>query len=218
MSQIIQGDALEELKKLADKSIELIITDPPYGLGIDKALHKVAGTQYGKAAAKKKDYGFSDWDNSIPTAEVFNEMFRVSKNQIIFGGNYFTDFLPPSRCWVTWDKRTHEKYNNDFADCEMVWTSFDKPSRIIRFLWSGMMQGDMKNKEKRLHPTQKPQFIMSEIIKRFAKPGDTILDPFAGSGSTLLAAKNLGYEYIGIELESRYIEIAKTRLAETNRA
>lgn len=211
-NQIILGDCLEELRKLPDNCIDVVITDPPYGLGMDALSYHRRNKRYGNAKAFTTDYGNTNWDTSIPSQEIFDEIRRISKHQIIFGGNFFATSLPPSRCWLTWDKRTDDKYNNNFADCELIYTSFNKPSRMIRFLWNGMIQGDMKNKEKRYHPTQRPQVVMRWIIEKYTHPNDLILDPFAGSGSTLLACKNLGRRYIGIENESRYVEIARARL------
>jgi site-specific DNA-methyltransferase (adenine-specific) len=134
--------------------------------------------------AYRNDYSNhpTKWDEKGLTEQYFKEIQRISKNQIIFGANHFANILPNSRCWLVWDKRTDKKYNNDFADCELIWTSFNKPSRMIRFLWSGMLQGDMKNKEKRIHPTQKPVIVMREIIEKFTNENDLVLDPFLGGG------------------------------------
>jgi len=210
LNKVIQCDCLEVMKTLPDNSVDLILTDPPYGIDIGKMnfTNSIIG-----GVAKRNNYkGISDWDKFTPSKEYFDEMIRVSKKQVIFGGNYFADKLPPSGQWVVWDKRVEDKYSNDFADCELAWTSENKPSRIIRFLWSGMMQGDMKNKEVRFHPTQKPLFVIKKIIDMFSEENDTILDPFLGSGTTAIACKNLHRNFIGIEISEKYCKIARDRL------
>lgn len=206
LNKIIVGDCLEVMKGMPDKSVDLIITDPPYGIG------EVDGTNKTRSKlAISKDYGVKDWDNVIPSKEYFREMFRVSKNQIIFGGNYFVEYLKNSSCWLVWDK---DNGDNDFADCELVWTSFKSAVRKVKFRWHGMLQEDMKNKETRYHPTQKPVGVMKWIISKYSKESDLILDPFLGSGSTAVACKELGRKYIGIELDPQYIKIANNRLAQ----
>ena len=204
------ADCLGFMKTLPDNSVDLVLTDPPYGIDIGKMsfTNSIIG-----GVAKRNNYkGISDWDKFTPSKEYFDEMIRISKKQVIFGGNYFADKLPPSGQWVVWDKRVEDKYSNDFADCELAWTSENKPSRIIRFLWSGMMQGDMKNKEVRFHPTQKPLFVIKKIIDMFSEENDTILDPFLGSGTTAIACKNLHRNFIGIEISEKYCKIARDRL------
>ena len=208
MSEIIHGDCLEEMKKMADDSFDLIITDPPYGIGADKNTR--ANKQHGQAKAPSKDYGLGDWDSKVPSQEYFDEIMRVSKSQIIFGGNYFN--LPPSSCWLVWDK---DNGKSDFADCELVWTSFSSAVRKIRYRWQGMLQENMKYKDYRQHPTQKPVAVMRWIIENYSSKDSTILDPFMGSGTTLVAAKQLGREAVGIEISEKYCEIARKKLAET---
>lgn len=211
-NKVICGDCLQIMKDIPDKSIDLCLTDPPYGINIGKMGFTTSGNiQVGKA--KRNDYrGLCDWDKFTPTKKHFNEIIRISKNQIIFGGNYFTDKLPVSGCWIVWDKKVEEKYSNDFADCEMAWTSFSKPSRIIRFLWSGMLQGNMKDKEIRFHPTQKPQEVIKRILSIYSNENDLILDPFLGSGTTTAACQELNRNFIGIEISEKYCEIARNRL------
>ena len=165
---------------------------------------KKSRTKLGKA----KDYGSLDWDNQIPSKEYFNEMRRISKNQIIFGGNYFAEHLANSPCWIVWDKDN----TGDFADCELAWTSFKTAVRKFTHRWNGMIQHDMKNKDYRYHPTQKPLRLMRWCLSKYAKEGDTILDPFMGSGTTLRAAKDLGFDCVGIEINPDYVKIAQDRL------
>lgn len=203
-NKIYQGDCLELLKELEDNSVDLIITDPPYGINI-ASDGKVGGDNLGEA----KDYGECDWDKSIPSAECFKEMFRVAKNLIIFGGNYMTEFLPPSSCWVVWDKDN----TGNFADCELAWTSFKKAVRKFKYRWNGMLQEEMGlYKDKREHPTQKPVALGRWLLEKFAKDGDLILDPFAGSGSFLVASKQKGFNFIGFEISEEYCKIARKRL------
>jgi DNA modification methylase len=193
MNQIIQGDCLEVMKSLPDKSIDLIVTDPPYGLG-----KKMKGGSWGVTATENKV--MLEWDAFIPTKEYFDEMIRISKNQIIWGGNYYG--LPPSRCWLAWIKPNFPSA----SDFELAWTSFDKTSKMFR---------ESRNPDgKRQHPTQKPISLMEWCIEKYSKEGDTILDPFAGSGTTGVACKNLNRNYILIEKEPEYIEIIKKRLGE----
>lgn len=200
---------------LHSESVDLVLTDPPYGIGINEMNFVTGGrVKHRGPVAFNSDFSQLDtsWDSSPITEESISQIIRVSKNQIIFGGNFIADKLRPSRCWVIWDKKGSDKYQNDFADCELAWTSFDRPSRIIRYLWSGMLQEDMSNKEKRFHPTQKPVAVVSKIIEWFSKTGDTILDPFLGSGTTAIACAKLNRNCIGVEINPEYVEIAKTRL------
>jgi len=154
----------------------------------------------------------TQWDDKIPSIEIFDELNRISKNQIIFGGNYFTEILPPSSAWLIWDKRVEDKYSNDFADCEMAWTSYKKPAKIYRFLYSGMRQQDMKNKDKRYHPTQKPSELFKNIVRDYSQDNFKVFDPFLGSGTTAIACKSLGLDWCGCELEEDYVAIANKRL------
>jgi len=198
------------MRKLPDKSINLIVTDPPYGIGINKMNFTISRKG---GLARRGDYkGKADWDKRL-AKEYFDEMFRVSKNQVIFGGNYYTDVLPPTRCWLVWDKKVKDKYSNDFADAELIWTSFDKNVRVIRWLWHGMIQQDMKNKEKRYHPTQKPVAVVRKILEMFSNRYDIILDPFIGSGSTAVACVELGRFFLGFEIDPRWVSIAEKRLS-----
>mgnify|MGYP001462585327 FL=1 len=216
IDQIYCGDCLELMKELPDKSIDLVLTDPPYGIQVARrgsisTTSRVGfgGGRFGrKNRVSPKKHVPPTWDNSPPSPEYFAEIFRVSKNQIIFGGNYFG--LPPSPCWIVWDK---DNGTNDFADCELAWTSFKTSIRKFKYRWNGMLQEDMKHKEKRYHPTQKPVKLFMQILQKYSSPGDLVLDPFLGSGTTAIACRKLNMHYIGIEREPEYIEIARKRLA-----
>jgi site-specific DNA-methyltransferase (adenine-specific) len=193
------------MKDIPDKSIDLVLTDPPYGIGETNKKNSSRG-----CLAKTTDFGEYSWDSNRPDKKYFDEIIRVSKNQIIFGGNYFIDFLHPSNCWIVWDK---DNGATDFADCELAWTSFGSAVRKIKWKWQGMLQQAGVKKEKRVHPTQKPVGVMAWILEHYSKEGETILDPFMGSGTTGVACKKLNRDFIGIELDADYFKIASDRIA-----
>jgi DNA modification methylase len=208
---IYHGDCRELLPRL---SADLICTDPPYGLGAARrafggagVVRHMSGLLAGKAVLKR-DYGDSDWDDEPAPGWVIHLMRDVSKFQIIWGGNYFP--LPEARCWLLWDKL---RGDTDYADGEMAWTNLDKAVRIIRHRWNGFLQ-EPGCEEERWHPTQKPLNVMQWAIQQVNGECHTILDPYMGSGTTLLAAKNLGKTAIGIEREEKYCEIAAKRLSQ----
>jgi DNA modification methylase len=204
---IFHGDCREILPHLS--KVDLLLTDPPYGIGSDRNLR--ANQQHGNAKTASKDYGAGCWDSVIPPAWMFGLMVEHSRFQIIWGGNYFP--LPPSKCWLVWDK---DNGDNGYADCELAWTNLDGAVRKIRWRWMGMLQEEMgARKEYRDHPTQKPVPVMIWCLKQAGEmglDGDSVLDPFMGSGSTLVAAKRLGLRAIGIEIEEKYCEVAIERL------
>jgi len=197
------GDCLDLMKGMDDNSVDLVLTDPPYGIG--ESNEKNAGRG---GLAQPTDFGHYDWDKERLGKEFFDEMFRVSKNQIIFGGNYYIDYLYPTSCFIVWDKMNG---HSDFADCELAWTSFKSAVRILRWKWAGMLQGDMKNKEKRVHPTQKPIPLFTWILEKYSKPNDTILDPFLGSGTTLRACQLTNRNGIGFEISKEYESVIRKR-------
>jgi site-specific DNA-methyltransferase (adenine-specific) len=198
MNKIIHDDCLNYLRSLPDKAFPLILTDPPYGLGIAK--RGVIGT--GKRFTPKS------WDVT-PERAYFDEMRRVSEHQIIWGGNYFTRFLPASRCWLVWYKKDGLP-RNSFADCELAWTSFNKNALVFNSRWAGFVKD---SREPRVaHPTQKALEVMKWCVVEFSSPGDTILDPFLGSGTTAVAAKLLCRNFVGVEIDREYVAIAKDRI------
>ena len=206
---IYQGDCLEVMKTMEDKSVDAVITDPPYGINIVGKNATIGGTSkevsrlYGQINHKHNEI-IGD-DKPIDP----QELLRVSDNQIIFGGNYIADKLPPTACWIVWYKRIKNQCNN-FADAELAWTSFKSPTRVFQYLWMGMLRdGEI---QKCYHPTQKPVELMAWIIKNYTQECDTIFDPFMGSGSTVVACVRLGRKFIGIEIEPKYVEIAKKRI------
>ena len=208
INKIINADCLDILKQLPDKCVDLVLTDPPYGIGYDKQASSVGGTQHGKAATQKRIYKQTNWDNKTPEKEVFDEIVRVSKRQIIFGGNYFANMLSNSKCWLVWDKHI----NGEFADCELAWTSFDKPVKKYDYLWNGMLQENMKEKEERIHPTQKPVGLFMKILQDYSKENDLVLDCFSGSGTTAVACHKLKRRFICIEKDSEYWRASCERL------
>lgn len=204
LNKIYQGDCLEFMKNLPDKSIDVVITDPPYGINVIGG-NKIVGSIGGNKIVKANKYLPIINDNiKIDLSEIF----RVSKQQIIFGGNYFN--LPISKGWIVWDKKTKNDWNDDFSDGELAWTSFNRPLKIFRHLYMGCMQEGRR--EKRVHPTQKPIVLMEWIIKNYTDEDDLILDPFIGSGTTAIACMQTNRNFIGIELEPKYVDIANKRI------
>jgi len=209
LNKIYCGDCLPLMKEMPDKSVDLVLTDPPYSDNFLKFDYSTGRKHKGGLGGIKHHF-ISPHLSEIPDGRCFLEMYRVSKNQIIWGGNYFALF--PSSCWLVWDKEN----TANFADAELAWTSFQTAVRIFKYKWSGMLQGDMSHKEIREHPTQKPLPLMMWCIENYTKPGDTVLDPFMGSGTTCVACKKLGRNYIGIDKEPQYVAIAEKRLEKVN--
>src|SRR3990167_422071 len=203
--ELLNVDCMTFMATLPDKAFDLAICDPPYGIGENGDRN----ASRGKLAIAKNYKPFSGGDREPPPVEYFNELLRVSKNQIIWGANHFIDRIAkPSPSWIVWDKITG---NSDFADSELAWTSFKTAVRNFRFQWSGMLQGDMKNKEARIHPTQKPVKLYKWLLTNYAKPGQRILDTHLGSGSSAIAAHNFGFDFVGCELDKEYYDAAVRR-------
>ena len=191
-------DCMLALKEFKDNEFNLAIVDPPYGINV---------TKMPLGNGKNKIYrGKNQWDSEIPKKDYWDNLFRVSKNQIIWGGNYFD--LPPSKSWVVWDKNNGE---SDFADGEMAWTSFNKPMRIKKIHWCGSAS-NWEDTNGKIHPTQKPVKLYEWLLMNYANEGDKILDTHLGSGSIAIACHNLGFELEGYELDKEYFEAAKKRL------
>lgn len=211
INKIIEGDCLEVMRGLPDNSVDLVLTDPPYGIGADKAQKAAAESRKkanwkSKAGRWYKDYWDTNRDDTIPSKEYFDEIRRVSKNQIIRWGNYFTEYLPPKMCWLVWDKWQREF---SLADGELAWTSFDKAMRIYTVpRWRALQ--DWK-----VHPTQKSLELFKRCLDRFTEKWDIVLDCFAWSWTTWVAAKELNRNYILIEKEPKYVDIINKRLSNT---
>ena len=215
---IYNEDCLQALKAMADKQFDLAIVDPPYGIGAS-ADSRVGGSYIVNLGGVKKKvaakaYTPKDWDFSKPTIEYWNELRRVSKNQIVWGGNYFASNLEDTSCWLVWNKRNGDNNN---ADCELAWTSFKTAVRMFDWKWNGMLQQNMKNKEDRIHPTQKPVALYKWILENYAEKGSKILDTHLGSGSIAIACWDMGYDLTAYEVDKEYYDNACKRL-ETHKA
>ena len=208
INKIHNQDCLEAMKLMQDNQFDLAIVDPPYGISINKQSQGKGG-----GVAKKINYTKKDWDKSAPKKEYFIELDRVCKNVIIWGANHFIENIPNanSSCWIVWDK---DNGANDFADSELAYTNFKTSVRNFKCKWSGMLQYDMKNKEQRIHPTQKPIRLYEWLLMNYAKKGDKILDTHLGSGSIAIACHNLGYDLEGYELDKEYYYNALKRIKE----
>jgi site-specific DNA-methyltransferase (adenine-specific) len=194
---------MEVMKTFKDKQFDLAIVDPPYGIGIDGQKEDV---RQGRQIRKAHD--FKGWDNAIPSEEYFIELKRVSRNQIIWGGNYFTKFLPPTKAWIFWYKG---QQGLTMSDGEMAWTSFDSPVRLAKIHWCGSAAKHETGQNK-IHPTQKPIKLYKWLLQNYAKDGDTILDTHFGSLSIGIACHDLKFDLTAIELDKDYYEMAKQRL------
>lgn len=182
------------------------ITDPPYGIGIEKMSFTKSGAIKTKKAVRKDYTSTGKWDSERISSDFFDLMKECSNEQIIFGGNYYTDILPPTKSWVIWDKRLpNESDRNDFADCELAWCSTGQ-ARVFHYLYNGMLQGDMANKDNRFHPTQKPTQLWTKLLNFYTKEGDLVLDPFAGSQSLRIACHKMQRNYIGFEIDEEYFK------------
>lgn len=214
---ITNEDNMALMARYPDNYFDLAIVDPPYGIGEDglknhsRGKPVTIGKSKSKAVCKSQKYTPKQWDKNPSSKEFFNELFRVSKNQIIWGANHFIENLPyqNSSCWIIWDKENGE---SDFADCEMAFTSFKTAVRKFTFKWNGMLQGDMKNKEKRIHPTQKPVALYKWLLDKYAKQGDKILDTHLGSGSIAIACHDYGFDLTACELDKEYYDKAMQRI------
>lgn len=212
INKVYNMDCLELMKEMTRGGVlaDWLIADPPYGINFDTIYESRGGTQAKTEATAKRFYKAKGWDNIRLTKEYFDLMFTCSKNQIIFGGNYYTDYLPPTKSWIVWNKRDINTHN-DFADCELAWCSCGQ-ARVFTYLYMGMMQGDMKNKDERFHPTQKPTQLISKLITYYTKENDLILDPFMGSFTTAVCCHRLQRRFIGTELDKEYYEKGQARL------
>lgn len=206
MITMLNVDCMEYMRTVPDEYFDLAVVDPPYGIGEDGEKNHSRSK-----LAEAKRYAKKSWDREPPRPEYFMELSRVSKNQIIWGANHFADrFSSASSCWIVWDKLN----SGDFADCELAFARFKTAVRKFSFMWNGMLQGDMKNKERRIHPTQKPVKLYEWLLNNYAEKGQKILDTHLGSGSSAIAAHYFGVgEFVGCELDADYYDAAKARFA-----
>jgi len=227
MTEAFNTDCMTAMAQMKDNEFDLAIVDPPYGINYSNNFDqrkdipppKVEQFKGRKAKFKRGQYEHKEWDESTPIKNYFINLFRISKNQIIWGGNYF--ILPQSRGWIIWDK------NNDLptmSDAELAWTSYDKNVKICYYTWNGFKQaqqigrnsphqGASKNKEIRIHPTQKPIALYKWLLKNYAKEGDRILDTHLGSGSSRIAAHDMGFDFVGYEIDKDYFDAQEKRFA-----
>ena len=199
LGKLYHGDCLEIMPQL--EPVDLVLTDPPYGIG--EARNK---NESRSVLAKSQAYPIESWDDNPPPPEYFNLVFSVSKNQILFGGNYFIDNLYPTPCILVWNK---DNGNTDFADCEIAWTSFKTATRIIKYRWHGMLK---EAPEKRYHRNQKPAGLFMWILNKYGEQEWVTLDTHIGSGTTAIACERLKRNWIGIEIEEKYCEISAKRI------
>lgn len=204
-NKIINDDCLNILKQLPDKCIDLVLTDPPYGIGIDGQKECICSNP----KHNRKEHIRKDWDKEIPKKEVFSNIFRVGKNVIIFGANYFNEYLyQGKKGWLIWDKGQR---GLTMSDCEIIYTSFDRPTRIYNVNRCELI------KDLTFHPTQKPLKLFEMIINDFSNENDLVLDCFSGSGTTAIACSELKRRFICIEKDKDYYEASVRRLEEYNR-
>ena len=223
---LINCDCMDLIADAPENHWQLSITDPPYGIGESGKKNESRGSAAASpeclgsknttgAGVPSTQFAHKNWDNKPPSKEYFLEIERVSKNQIIWGANHFMERIGRgSSCWIVWDKVNG---TTDFADCELAYTSFNTAVRKFVYVWNGMLQGDMKNKERRIHPAQKPVKLYEWLLSNYAKPGDRILDTHLGSGSSAIAAHYAGHDFVGIELDEDYFNAASKRIEESTR-
>jgi site-specific DNA-methyltransferase (adenine-specific) len=202
ISEVYNMDCIEGMKQYPDNHFDLAIVDPPYG--IDGAVEIGFGDTKSGRVNRPSKWGQKQWDKERPTKAYFDELKRVSKNQIIFGGNYFADLLEPSRCWIVWDKMQRV----DQADAELAWTSFTNSVRVYQFHCSKLQGFQNPN---RFHPTEKPISLYEWILGKYAKDGDLILDTHLGSQSSRIAANKAGLDFVGFEIDKEYFDNGNER-------
>lgn len=197
---------MELMAKYEDNHFDLAIVDPPYGIGMGGSLNINSKNNYNDKGKK--------WDSKTPTQEYFNELKRVSKNQIVWGWNYMTDKLPTSKGFIYWNKLNH---HDNRSDGELAYTSFDRLGKHFEYMWDGNRYGFKGNiqgvgrKSNRIHPTQKPVKLYEWLLKNYAKEGDRILDTHLGSGSIAIACHNYEFDLVGCELDKEYYDAMMTR-------
>jgi site-specific DNA-methyltransferase (adenine-specific) len=206
-SEVFNMDCVEAMKGYPDNYFDLAIVDPPYGIGMD-------GGKIGKGI----DFNTKNWDSAIPIAEYWEQLFRVSKNQIVWGGNYMTEYLKPTSAWVYWDKM-QDGFGKTFSSGELAWTSYKNPMKQIRYKYQGNYIGfensittkSSNHEMLKIHPTQKPVALYRWLLQNYAKEGDKILDTHLGSGSSRVAADMEGYNFTGYELDKDYFDASVKR-------
>ena len=207
MIRAYNSDCMEAMAQMKDNQFDLAIVDPPYGIGESNKQRKNTPCKRWKAAKNNIPYEKKEWDKNIPDEFYFKEIMRISKDQIIWGANYMTEYLPSRMGWIFWDKKNGD---TDFSDGELAWTSFNKALRKFEWMWSGFKK---QRPEDRIHPTQKPVALYKWLLKNYAKEGDTILDTHLGSGSSRIAAHDMGFDFTGYEIDKDYFDAQEKRFA-----
>ncbi len=204
-------DCMEFMRGMPDKAFDLAIVDPPYNATFGKTFDYASGRKaenHNSRLAGISKVKVSGGMNNVPSVEYLLELQRVSKNQIVWGANHLGN-MQPSPCWIVWDKLNGD---NGYADCELAWTSFPSAVRRFTFRWAGMLQGNMSEKEIRIHPTQKPAALYNWLLHNYAKPGDRILDTHGGSFSSAIACHYKGFNLVGCELDPDYFAAGVERV------
>ncbi len=209
-SEVFNEDCMVGMSRYPDNYFELAIVDPPYGIGIasNGKLHN--NSKYDRGFKRNKMYKSVVWDSSIPDSSYFTELFRVSKKQIIWGGNFFFDYLGSQRSFIIWYKKGKDT-NPNFSPVEFAWTNCDGLPKVYKIDWIGF--GYINSGEEKIHPTQKPVSLYRNLITDYAKQGDKILDTHLGSGSSRIAAYDMGFDFTGFELDEDYFNAANKRFA-----
>ena len=202
---ITNEDNMQLMARYPDNYFELAIVDPPYGIGVDGAIH-IRKPDRPSTWDMVEKYEKKDWDDEIPKAEYWEQLLRVSQNQIVWGGNYFTEYLKPSKGWVFWDKKFDKTFN--FSHGELAWTSFNK--QLLKVTKSS--KAETNGGKDRIHPTQKPIYIYKWLLDKYAKQGDKILDTHLGSGSIAIACHDYGFDLTACELDKEYFDKAIQRI------
>jgi len=211
---ITNEDNMELMARYEDNYFDLAIVDPPYGINFDGNTTVKGKSGKAKTFSNKQHHTKKGWDNERPLPEYFEELKRVSKNQIIWGGNYFADLLPAKKGWIYWDKKITNANNTNYSDGELAYTSFDCILRKYTYDWIGFGYLNNPQKQKKIHPTEKPIQLYEWLLMNYAKENDKILDTHLGSGSIAIACHNLGYDLTACELDKEYYDAAIKRINE----
>jgi site-specific DNA-methyltransferase (adenine-specific) len=204
-SAVYMEDCVIGMKRYPDKFFNLAIVDVPY-TDEYKNMQNLNTDMKGKQA-KVGQYHYNSLSNAKPTKEYWDELKRVSKNQIVWGANYLIEYLNSTPCVIVWDKNN----SGNFADCEIAFATFTTGAKIFKYTWNGMIQQNMKDKEERIHPTQKPVALYEWLLNQYAKDGDLILDTHVGSGSSRIACYKNGFSFVGFEIDKTYFEAQEAR-------
>ena len=202
MNIAYNADCLSAMREMPDNAFDLAVVDPPYGIGVDGQIERY---DFKNPKHSRKGHTQKDWDKSIPPKEYFDELFRVSRNQIVWGANYFVEHMHEGhKGWIVWDKGQRDL---TMSDCELAYSSFDVPTRVFVLNRVALLQ------EGTIHPTQKPVALYRWVLDRYAKSGDKILDTHLGSGSSRIAAYDAGLDFVGYEIDETYFRLQEERFA-----